>query len=555
MFKEKIAEAIAKKVDVKKEDILKEIESNTKFGDFSLPCFFLASKLKKNPAQIADELSKIKFPKEIEKAESQGPYINFFIDKKLFNESIIKEILSEKENYGRCIKKGRKIMVEYSSPNTNKPLHLGHLKNNSIGMSLSNILEFSGAKVIKTNLLNDRGIHICKVMYAYKKFSKKKKPDKKQDHFVGDLYVLYSKNSDEKTEREVLEMLNKLEKKDKNVLRLWKEINKWAEKGIFETYKKFGTKFDVIFKESQFFNKAKEIIRDGLKKKVFSKESDGGVIANLDPLPNKVILRKDGTSLYVTNDLALTKHKFDNYNLNEAIWVTGSEQKLYFEQLFRIFFLLGFDFSDRCVHVPYGMVLLESGKMKSREGKVVDADGLIEEVNELAKKEILKREKLSENELVKRAKAIALSAIKFYLIKVDIAKDVLFDPEKAVSFDGYTGPYLQYAYARASNILKKIKDKKEKTDYFLLKENEEAELIRKLAEFRGVIKIASEKLRPDFVANYSYQLCQKFANFYDKCSVINAGEEKQARIGLVKAFRHVLGNCLKLLDIELLERM
>lgn len=555
MFKEKIADAISKKTGVKKEDILNGIESNTKFGDFSLPCFFLAQRLKKNPAQIADELSKTKFSKEIEKAESQGPYINFFIDKKLFNESIIKEILSEKENYGKCIKKGRKIMVEYSSPNTNKPLHLGHLKNDSIGMSLSNLLEFSGAKVIKTNLLNDRGIHICKVMHAYKKFSRKKKPDEKPDHFVGDLYVLYSKNSDEKTEREVLDMLNKLEKKDKKILKLWKEINKLAEKGIFETYKKFGSEFDVIFKESQFFNKAKDIIKYGLKKNVFSRESDGSIIANLDPLPNKVILRKDGTSLYVTNDLILTKHKFDKYRIDEAIWVTGSEQKLYFEQLFRIFFLLGFDFSHKCVHVPYGMVLLESGKMKSREGNVVDADDLIEEVIEFAKKEILKREKLGKNELVKRAKAIALSAIKFYLMKTDITKDVLFDSEKAVSFEGYTGPYLQYAYARASNILKKIKDKKEKADYSLLKENEEAELIRKLAEFKGTIKTASEKLRPDFVANYSYQLCQKFANFYDKCSVINAGEEKQARIDLVKAFRQVLGNCLKLLDIELLERM
>ena len=317
----------------------------------------------------------------------------------------------------------------------------------------------------------------------------------------------------------------------------------------------FGSKFDVDFKESQFYNNAKDIISLGLKKKVFSKEADGSIIAKLDPLPDKIILRKDGTSLYITNDLALTRHKFEKYKVDESIWITGSEQKLYFEQLFRIFFLIGFDFYNKCKHLAYGMVLLEGGKMKSREGTVVDADDIISETIKLAKKEILKRNKINDKELEKRAKAIALSAIKFYLIKTEPIKDITFEPEKAVSFEGYTGPYLQYAYARASNILKKVKDSKEKSDYSLLKEKEEIELVKKLYEFKSVVKEASEKLRPDFIANYAYHLSQMFANFYDKCSVMNAGKEKQARIDLVKAFREVLGNCLKLLNIELIERM
>jgi len=561
MFKEVIAELIAKKVSVSREQILRLIEVPPKpeFGDYSFPCFSLAGKLKKAPAEIAQELGKIKLPKEIKEIKVVGAYINFFVNKEILASSVVDEILKQKNNYGMNEHgKGKRVMVEYSSPNTNKPMHLGHLKNNSIGMAISNILEFSGYKVIKANLLNDRGAHICKVMYAYEKLSKQKEPGKqKPDHFAGDLYVLYAKKENEKMKEEILKMLQKWENKDKKTRALWEKINKWVIKGLKETYKNFGSEFDVLFKESQFYKKAKDIIKEGLKKKVFFKNEEGAIFAKLDPLPDKIILRKDGTSLYVTNDLALTRHKFDKFKLDESIWVTGSEQKLYFEQLFRIFFLLGFKWYNQCKHVPYGMVLLESGKMKSREGTVVDADDMIAEITELARKEILQREKVNKNELERRAIAIALAAIKFYLLRVDPDKDTLFHPQKAVSFEGYTGPYLQYAHARASNILKKAeKGKKQgKADYSLLKMPEELELISKLNEFSEIVKSSSNKLSPALIANYAYQLCQLFANFYEKCQVINADKERDARIALVKAFKQVLENSLKLLDIEPLERM
>ncbi len=558
MFKEKVAEVIAKKTGVKKEDVLRslEIPPNLEFGDLSFPCFSLASKLKKNPFEISKDLSKLDFGKEIEKTEARGPYLNFFVNKKILAENVLNNILKKKDNYGKNDSgKGKKVMIEFSQPNPNKPMHLGHLKNDSIGMAVSNILEFSGYKVIGANLWNDKGVPISKVMYAYKNLNKKKNPDKKPDHFVGDLYILYAKKENEKTEKEVLNILNRWEKKDKKTRELWKKIVGWAIKGIKETHKTFGTRFDVEFRESQFYNKAKDIIKDGLKRKVFAKK-DNAIIAKLDPLPDKVILRSDGTSVYITNDLALTKHKFEKYKIDESIWVTGSEQKLYFEQLFRILFLLGYNFSQKCRHLSYGMVLLESGKMKSREGNVVDADDIIAEVKELAKKEIEKREKIGKLELEKRALAVSLSAIKFYLLRIDSSKDVLFEPEKAVSFEGYTGPYMQYAYARASNILKKS-GKKNAADYSLLKSNEEISLINKLSLFEKVVKESAIKLEPNLIANYAYHLCQNFAEFYEKCPVMNAQNEKEksARIALVEAFRQVLGNSLKLLGIERLERM
>lgn len=570
-MKQKIVELLSHHLKLNKKEIDALIEQpRSQHGDYAFPCFSLSKKENKNPAEIAkDIVNKLgsKLPKEISKVEAVNGYVNFFVNKAALADAVINTILKEKEKYGSSnLGKGRKIMVEYSSPNTNKPLHLGHLKNDSIGMALSNILDFSGYEVIRANLFNDRGVHICKAMYAYEKLGKQKKPKtgQKPDSFVGSLYVLFENEARKNLSlnEEVQKMLQKWEKKDKKTRELWKKISGLAEKGIKETYRIFGSKFDVVFKESQFYNKAGDIIKDGLKKKVFEKDSSDAIIAKLDPLPDKVVLRKDGTSVYITNDLALTKYKFEKYSPDECIWITGSEQKLYFQQLFRILFLLGFPWYGKCRHLAYGIVLLLGGKMKSREGKVVDADNIINEMTELAEKEIEKREKVNKEELEKRAKALALGAIKFYLLKIDPAKDVLFEPEKAVSFEGYTGPYLQYAYARASNILKKIKERKikkskGKIDCSLLKTKEEAELIRKLFGFEEVVKLAAKQFKPDLIANYAYQLAQLFANFYERCPVINAKDEreKEARVALVKAFRQVLGNALTLLGIKALERM
>ena len=480
MFKEEIAKLLAKELKelkTKPEQIKQQLEiPPLELGDYAFPCFQLAKRLKQNPIEIAKSLAaKTRPTKNIEKITAVNGYVNFFIKKELFAQKVVSEILSKKEKFGSSHSgKGERVMIEYSAPNTNKPLHLGHLRNDSIGMAISNILAFTGYKTIKANLLNDRGIHISKVQLAYQKFRLKQQKGEKPDHFIGRLYVEFEKRAkgNEKLADEAKHLLKKWEEKDNATLQTWKKLNELAISGMKETYKKFGSQFDVWFKESEFYDKAQPIINEGLKKNIFERAHTGAIIAKLEPeLPNKTILRADGTSIYITNDLALTKHRFEKYKLQRAIWVVASEQNLYFQQLFKIFKLLGFKWADKCKHLSYGLVLLESGKMKSREGTVIDADDLISEIEQLAKKEIQKRikegtiEAVSKAEFEKRAEAIALAAIKFYLLKIEPVKDILFVPEKAISFEGETGAYVQYAHTRAASILRKAeKAEKTKTD-------------------------------------------------------------------------------------------
>jgi arginyl-tRNA synthetase len=551
-----------KKIKLKEEEIENLIETppSSEIGDYAFPCFFLSKILKQNPNKIAEDFSKkIKITKEIEKIESKGPYLNFFINKKKLAENIISEILKQKENYGKIIlKKPIKTMVEFSSPNTNKPLHLGHLRNMAIGESISRILEFNGEKVIKTSLNNDRGIHICKSMAAYKNYGKGKTPDlekKKSDHFVGDFYVMFNnflkKNNNLEAESQLL--LQKWEKGDKETISLWKKMNKWALEGFHETYKKFGIKFDYEFFESSFYKKGKEIIEQGLKSKVFERTEDGAVKIDLEKekLGEKILLRKDGTSVYVTQDLYLAKLKFEKYKIDKSIYVVGNEQNYHFNVLFTILKKLGFE--KEMHHLSYGMVELPEGKMKSREGIVIDADDLIDNVQKLVKNELVKRQKLSGKELEKRSLIISLASIKYMLLKVDVKKDMLFNPKESISFEGDTGPYLQYSYARASSILKKVKIKKDKFKIDKL-ENEEFNLSKKLSEFPEVISKSYKSLNPSAIANYSYQLSQIFNEFYHKCPVINS-EKSFFRFSLVNAFRQTLKNSLYLLGIEAIDRM
>lgn len=525
-------------------------------ADLALPCFALAKKLKKSPQEIAKDIASgiEKGMKKglIKKMEAAGPYVNFYADWDKLGKTIIKEILKDDEKYGSANKK-EKIMIEYSSPNSNKPLHVGHLRNGSIGMSMANILSFSGNNVIKANLVNDRGIHICKVMVAYEKFAGGKTPDKKSDHFVGDLYVLYHKNEDDQLKKEAYEMLKKWEEHDKKAITLWKKINKWTIEGIKQTYKTFGSDFDVWFFESEFYDKAKPLINEALKKKVFFKHEEGAIVAKLEPeLANKVVLRSDGTSTYATNDLPLTKHKFEHFKLNKAIWIVGSEQNLYFQQLFKIFELLGYKWAGNCHHLSHGMVNLPSGKMKSREGTVIDADDLIEEVKELAKKEIKERyPNISGKELEERAMDIGLGAIKYYLLKIEPIRDILFDSEKAVAFEGDTGPYLQYTHARAFSIVKKSK-KKAKVES--LDGEKEINIIKKLSAFPEIIEKCANELKPNYLANYLSELAIMFNEYYHSQKVIGS-ENEEARLAMVAAVRTVLRNGLQLLGIKPLEKM
>jgi arginyl-tRNA synthetase len=549
-------------VDIKAKEIedLIEIPPSPELGDYAFPCFFLSEKLKNEPSQIAIELrEKIGDAPatDFEDVQTRGPYINFFVNRGSLARQVIWDAILKRKDYGQSkAGKGKRTMVEFSSPNTNKPLHLGHLRNLAIGESISRILEFNGEKVIRANLNNDRGIHISKSMLAYQKWGKEKTPrDKKikPDHFVGNLYTLFNKRKTKKLEKEAQEMLKKWEERDKRTLLLWKLMNNWALEGFEQTYKTFGIKHDVTFFESRIWKKGKDIIEKGLKKGVFKKSKKGDIKIDLkkEGLDKKILLRSDGTSLYITQDLALAKMKFNKYKLNKSIYVVGNEQEYHFKVLFSILDKLGFE-NKEMIHLSYGMVNLPKGKMKSREGTIVDADDLIEKIRVMAEKELVKREKLSKTKLKKRSLVIALAAIKYMLLKVDARKNMLFDPKESLNFEGDTGPYILYSYARASSIMEKAPEQKKFKVHEL--EDKEVELVKKLSQFPDVVLNASRNLNPSVIANYSYQLAQTFNEFYHNCRVIGSKQEA-FRLALVQSFRQVLKNSLKLIGIKTLEEM
>ncbi|MFH1503261.1 MAG: arginine--tRNA ligase [Candidatus Diapherotrites archaeon] len=538
-----------------------EIPPSSEMGDYAFPCFFLAKILKEEPPQIVVELrGKMKNPPfGLEDIQTRGPYLNFFLDRKILALNLIKKVNLEKENFGKSRKTGKKTMVEFPSPNTNKPLHLGHLRNMVIGESISRILDFGGDRVIRANLNNDRGISICQSMAAYKIYGKGKTPrtaGKKSDHFVGEFYVKFNEKQkhNKKLEIESHRMLQKWEEGDKETIALWKKMNKWALDGFEKTYKKFGIKHNVEFFESKIYKKGREIILDGLKRGIFKKKKDRAIAVDLkkEKLGEKILLRMDGTSVYITQDLYLAKLKQDKYKLDNSIYVVANEQNYHFNVLFTILKKLGLKCGE-LKHLSYGMVNLPEGRMKSREGTVVDADDLIEKVQLLVKKELEQRYKLSKTQIEERSLKIALAAIKYLLLKVDIRKNMIFNPKESVNFEGDTGSYILYSYARASSILQKFNGELKKSPLTSL-EDKEIALVKKLSDFTKIIQKAYFELNPSLLSNYAYQLSQIFNEFYHACPVI--GSEKETfRIELVKTFRQVLKNSLYLLGIETLEKM
>ncbi len=552
---------------MKKEEIEKliEIPPSIDMGDYAFPCFYLASKLKSPPNEIALNIrANIKeIPEGFDEIQTQGPYLNFFLNRKKVALNLLNEILSSKGSYGKFDSdyKGKITMVEFPSPNTNKPLHLGHLRNMTIGESVSRISEFAGEKVVRANLNNDRGIHICKSMAAYEFYGRKRKPNlkkQKSDHFVGDFYVMFNKKSKQNTklELESHRLLQKWEEGDRRVLALWKKMNKWALDGFKETYKKFQIKHDVEFYESEIYRSGKEIVMKGVQEGIFTKKEDGSIIADLkkEGFGEKVLLRGDGTSIYMTQDLYLAKLKQKAHKINKSIYVVGNEQNYHFQVLFTLLKKLGFN-TNELKHLSYGMVNLPEGRMKSREGTIVDADELIKEVQELVKKELKSRDKLSKKQLEDKSLNIALAAIKYILLRVDTKKDMIFNPKESIDFEGETGPYLLYSYARACSILSKLKNKFNNSEKdFNELDDKEAELVKKLADFKKTTKKAFTELNPSVIANYSYQLSKIFNEFYHACPVI--GSEKQSfRVGLVASFKDVLGKSLTLMGIEPMEKM
>jgi arginyl-tRNA synthetase len=479
-------------------------------------------------------------------------------------------------------------MVEYSSPNTNKPLHLGHVRNNLLGHSLSEILKANGVKVVKTNLVNDRGIHICKSMVAWKKWGNGETPQssgKKGDHLVGDYYVLFEKNykaeieelmkqglSKEEAEKksplmqEAREMLRRWEAGDPEVVALWEMMNQWVYEGFDETYKKLGITFDKVYYESQTYLVGKEMVLEGVKKGIFYQKEDGSVWADLTPygLDHKLLLRADGTSVYITQDIGTAKLRFDDYPIDKMIYVVGNEQNYHFQVLAILLDMLGFKFGKGLLHFSYGMVELPEGKMKSREGTVVDADDLIDEMIDTAReisKELGKLDECSPEETEEIVTMIGMGALKYFILKVDPKKNMTFDPKESIDFDGNTGPFIQYTHARIKSVLRKAAEQgieiPKKPDTSVLLSEKEKGLVQLLADFANIVKQAGEEYNISLIANYVYDLAKEYNQFYHDFPILR--EENTAlrdfRLLLSKNIASIIKRGMSLLGIEVPERM
>lgn len=535
-----------------------EVPPSPEMGDYAFPCFLLAKELKKSPNEIAKDIGeKIKPEKDIESIKVLGPYVNFFVKKASLNEKVLKEILKKKMKYGSGNLKKEKIMVEYVSPNTNKSLHLGHVRNALLGNAVSNILQFQGYKVIKTSLNNDRGTGMSEAMLGYLLYHKNETPKMKPDHFVARCYVDYKKSETEETKDNVQELTLKWEKNNKEVRALWSKLTKWVYQGYKETYKALGIKFDKEYYESKIYKEGKDIVMSGLKKGIFQKKEEA-IIAPLEKygLPDKVLIKTDGTSLYMTQDLYLAKLKEKEFKVNRSIYVVASEQDLHFKQLFKILELLNFKVAKKSYHLSYGLVNLPLGRMKSREGTVVDADDVIEEVVDLARKEIKKRyNKMPKKELERRAEAIGIGALKFFMVKFDNTTSFTYYPEKSLSFEGETGSYVQYTYARICSILKKVKISN-KIKFTLLDNEEEKAITMMLNEFPNVVEKAALDYKPNLISRFLLDLCQAFNEYYHKHKVLDEDRElKKARVLLCYCVREVIEIGLRLLSIEVVEEM
>ena len=489
------------------------------------------------------------------------------------------------------------VMIEYSSPNTNKPLHLGHVRNNLLGWSLAQIMEANGNKVVKTNIVNDRGIHICKSMLAWQKWGNGETPEssgKKGDHLIGDYYVAFDKHyraelaalkskymADEGLDEETAEnkakeesalmkeahaMLVKWEQGDKEVRTLWKKMNSWVYAGFDETYKALGVGFDKIYYESETYLEGKAKVEDGLNRGLFFRKDDNSVWADLtkEGLDQKLLLRSDGTSVYMTQDIGTAEMRFKDFPIDKMIYVVGNEQNYHFQVLSILLDRLGFKWGKELVHFSYGMVELPNGKMKSREGTVVDADELIAEMIADARKtsdELGKFDDMSEQEKQDIARIVGLGALKYFILKVDARKNMLFNPEESIDFNGNTGPFIQYTYARIRSIMRKAEAEGIKLPQQLSTNaplnDKEIALIQKLNDYKAVVEQAGTDYSPSGIANYCYELTKDFNQFYHDYSILNANskEEKTARLVLAANVAKTIKNAMQLLGIEVPERM
>jgi len=555
-MKESIIKEIVKITKLKKEEIesLIEIPPSSEMGDYSIPCFSLAKSLKKNPVEIAKELSSKIKSKDLEKVEAKGPYLNFFLNKDKLADETLRRILKEKDKYGSAnIGRKKTIAIDLSAPNIAKPFGIGHLRSTIIGNSISNICSYLGYKPIKINYLGDWGTQFGKLIVAYKKFGDEKSLKKNPIRYLLDLYV---KGNDEQYESEAREWFKKLESGDKEAILLWKKFKELSLKEFEKIYSLLEIKFDVVSGESLYTDKMEAVVND-LEKKGILKESEGAKILDLEKFGLGVCLIKksDGATLYATRDIAAAIDRYKKYKFSKMIYEVGQEQKLHFQQVFKILELLGYSWAGDCIHVYHGLYLDKDGKkFATRAGKTVFMSEVINEAISIAKSEISKREKISSNELEERAKKIALSAIIYGDLKNYRANDIVFDIERFLSFEGNTGPYLLYAYARAKSILRKAKFKRTANFKASSISQKEKEAISQLSDFPNAVYQAYNNLSPSTIANYAFQLAQSFNEYYHSEQVIGS-EREQFKLVLVDSFSQVLKNSLHLLGIKTLEKM
>ncbi len=575
VFTKEIAKKIAKIIS-QPENVIEEmlqVPKENSFGDLTFPCFLFAKEMKKKPSVIAQKIAK-ELQIDFATAKATGPYVNITISNNAFISPILQDILTKEKllQTNNASLAGAVTLIESPSPNTNKPLHLGHLRNMFLGSTLKNLKEVLGQKSFIVNLVNDRGVHICKSMLAYQKWGNNQTPEqagKKGDHFVGDWYVRFNQEAkqNEELEQEAQDMLVQWEQGNKEVIALWKKMNEWTYQGFQQTYNLVNFHIDKNYYESEIYKKGKEIILEGVKKNIFYEDKTGAVVVDLTnkKLDKKILLRKDKTAVYITQDIFLAKQRFDDYQFKELIYVVGNEQEYHFKVLFEIFKKLEYPFAQNCHHFSYGMIELPDGKMKSREGNVVDIDELLEQTTNLARSEVKERfTNIDENEVNNRAKIIAQGAIRFFFLKFDPARNFVFHPKESLSFEGETGPYVQYTHARIASILRKSEKNQSastpntqgKTSFDLLDNAEEKKIASILYSFSGVVKEAAEKLKPNLVCNYLLTLCQSFNKYYGKYKIIQENKSLQAdRIALITAVNKVIKEGLLLLGITAPERM
>ena len=555
-------------------------------GNLTLVVFPFVKAAKKSPEQTAQEIGEYlqQNCSAVEKFNVVKGFLNLSVGDGAWTELL--SAIDKDDNFGmkKATEDSPLVMIEYSSPNTNKPLHLGHVRNNLLGWSLAQIMEANGNKVVKTNIVNDRGIHICKSMLAWLKWGNGETPEtsgKKGDHLIGDYYVAFDKHyrdeikelvaqgmDEEKAKqeapliKEAHEMLVKWEQNDPEVRALWEKMNSWVYAGFDETYQKMGVSFDKIYYESQTYLKGKAKVEEGLAKGLFERHEDNSVWADLtnEGLDKKLLLRSDGTSVYMTQDIGTAEMRFQDFPIDKMIYVVGNEQNYHFQVLSILLDRLGFKWGKELTHFSYGMVELPNGKMKSREGTVVDADDLMQLMVEDAYKtsmELGKFDDMTEEERREIARIVGMGALKYFILKVDARKNMLFNPEESIDFNGNTGPFIQYTYARIRSILRKAGNDIQSSTFNIQLNEKEVELIQKMNEFGAAVEQAGKDYSPSGIANYCYELTKVFNQFYHDYSILNEPDEQKKlfRLVLAKNVAKIIKNAMSLLGIEVPERM